>query len=208
MNIKMDLNNRVNQFADIISNTVSTTYSSELLNLETAVSEVMNYLRQLRSQLNTLYIVGNGGSAAVASHALVDFVNVAKIQTQVLHESSLVTCMANDYGYENAYARVLSTFMKASDMLIAISSSGNSQNICNAARAASQKGAKVITLTGFKSDNALRQLGDINFWLNSTDYGYVEVGHQFILHNLSDRFGLESKIQMSTQKIEECVVEE
>ena len=135
--------------------------------------------------------MGNGGSAAVASHALVDFINVAKIHTQVLHESSLITCMANDYGYENAYSRVLSTFMKSGDILIAISSSGKSVNICNAAKEAKKVGAKVITFTGFNEDNSLRRLGDINFWLNSNDYGYVEVGHQFILHNISDRFGLE-----------------
>ncbi|HLB41799.1 MAG TPA: SIS domain-containing protein [Gammaproteobacteria bacterium] len=183
--------NRVNTFAEIVSSSTCTNLFNITIDLESALIQVMDYLRELRKENNKLYIIGNGGSAAVASHALVDFVNVAKIQAQVLHESSLVTCMANDYGYENVYSRVLSIYMKPEDMLIAISSSGKSLNICNAAKVAKEKEARVITLSGFSEDNPLRKLGDFNFWLNSDDYGYVEVGHQFILHNLSDRFGVE-----------------
>jgi D-sedoheptulose 7-phosphate isomerase len=196
MESNMDLIKRVNTFSEVVSRSICTDISNIPIDLESALTEVMDYLRELRTRNNILYIVGNGGSAAVASHALVDFANVAKIHAQVLHESSLLTCMANDYGYENAYSRVLSTHMKPDDILIAISSSGKSVNICNAAEAAAKKGAKVITLTGFNPNNALRKLGDINFWLNSDDYGYVEVGHQFILHNLSDRFGVEYKKKM------------
>ena len=189
----MQLNHRVDGFAQIIVDAVCTDSSQKYLNIEFAMKEVMETLRQLRTKKNTLYIVGNGGSAAVASHALIDFVNVAKINTQVLHESSLITCMANDYGYQNAYSRVLSEFLKPNDMLIAISSSGKSSNICNAAKIAKYKGAFVMTLTGFDMRNPLRHLGHFNFWLDSTDYGYVEIGHQFVLHNLSDRFGEENK---------------
>ena len=98
--------------------------------------------------------------------------------------------MANDYGYENAYARLLDTVLRPDDYVIAISSSGQSKNICQAVDMAKRHKAKVMTLSGFKESNPLRSLGDINFWLDSTDYGFVEVGHQFILHNLSDRFGV------------------
>jgi D-sedoheptulose 7-phosphate isomerase len=74
------------------------------------------------------------------------------------------------------------------DMLIAISSSGNSANIRNAVSAAREIGAFSLTLSGFKGDNPLRTMGDTNVWLDSQDYGFVEIGHQFILHNLADRF--------------------
>jgi D-sedoheptulose 7-phosphate isomerase len=170
------------------------------------MQQVMGSLRRLRSDKNTLYIMGNGGSAAVASHAQVDFVNVAKINAQVLHESSLITCMANDFGYEQAYSRVLAQFIKTGDVLIAISSSGQSKNIGNAAQVAKERGVQVVTFTGFNAQNPLRQLGDFNFWLDSNDYGYVEVGHQSILHNLSDRFGVEHKntILEKANKIVEC----
>ena len=195
--VDMQLSKRAADFAKIITNSVCSTLIQTRIDLETAMQQVMEHLRQLRAKKQTLYIVGNGGSAAVASHALVDFVNVAKINAQVLHESSLITCMANDFKYENAYSRVLLQCMKAEDMLIAISSSGQSLNICNAARAAKECGARIITFTGFKSDNPLRFLGDYNFWLDSNDYGYVEVGHQFLLHNLSDRFGVENNMELA-----------
>lgn len=198
----MEIVKRMNAFSEVVSNSICTNNLRNTIGLESALTEVMDKLRNLRVHNNTLYIVGNGGSAAVASHALVDFVNVAKIHAQVLHESSLLTCMANDYGYENAYSRVLSAYMKKEDILIAISSSGKSLNICNAAKMAKSKGATVITLTGFSEDNPLRQLGDVNFWLDSNDYGYVEVGHQFILHNLSDRFGVDNLKETMTVKSE------
>lgn len=194
----MSLGRRVGEFADVITGCFCTNKRQSEVGLESAVSMTMGHLQKLKLDKHRLYIVGNGGSAAVASHALVDFVNVAKINAQVLHESSLVTCMANDFGYPNVYSRVLQDFINPEDMLIAISSSGNSQNICQAAEVAREKQATVVTLTGFNKDNPLRQLGDINYWLNSNDYGYVEVGHQFILHNLSDRFGV---MKMQEQKV-------
>ena len=97
--------------------------------------------------------------------------------------------MANDYGYENAFAQILAQTAKPGDVLVAISSSGNSKNICNAAVQMTNSGGTVITLSGFAGNNPLRSLGDINIWLDSGDYGFVEIGHQFILHNMSDRFG-------------------
>ena len=191
--INMQLNHRVDGFAHVISNGICNDLLQNEIGMESAMLQVMTHLRQLRANQNTLYIIGNGGSAAVASHALVDFVNVAKIKAQVLHDSSLITCMANDFGYENAYSRVLAQFIKPNDMLIAISSSGKSVNICNAAKIAKECGAAVITYSGFNADNPLRKIGDYNFWLASDDYGYVEVGHQFMLHNLSDRFAVQGK---------------
>jgi D-sedoheptulose 7-phosphate isomerase len=62
-------------------------------------------------------------------------------------------------------------------------------NIRNAVTQMKSSGGTVITLTGFKPDNPLRQMGDLNIWLDSHDYGFVEIGHQFVLHNMSDRFG-------------------
>lgn len=200
----MQLNYRATVFSELISNTVCTSASRKVIDLEVGMSELMERLRQLRVQKNTLYIIGNGGSATVASHALVDFINVAKISARVLHEFSLVTCMANDFGYEFVYSRVLVQCLKQNDILIAISSSGNSPNICNAVNVARECRAQIITLTGFSENNKVRQLGDINFWLDSCDYGYVEVGHQFILHNLSDRFQVEDKQQTLSQ--DECSI--
>lgn len=186
----MGLADRVENFAEIIKNSECTTSNSEKQTLESGIEQAMQDLIDVKDNHATLYIVGNGGSAAVASHALVDFVNVAKIKAQVLHESSLITCMANDYGYEESFARVLDILLQPNDLLIAISSSGKSLNIHKAVHTAVRKGCKAITFSGFDAANPLRGMGSVNFWLDTSDYGYVEVGHQLILHNLADRFAL------------------
>lgn len=135
---------------------------------------------------NTLYMIGNGGSSGIVSHSMVDFVNACGMNARAITDNSLLTCMANDYGYENVFKQPFSTILKPKDMVLAISSSGNSKNITNAASFASELGCKVITLSGFKEDNSLRKLGDYNIWLESDSYGYVEIGHALILHYITD----------------------
>jgi len=146
----------------------------------------LGMLKEAREQKACVFLIGNGGSAAIVSHISNDLLNVAKIRAFTLHESSLVTCISNDYGYENVYSKPLKTLAQANDLLIAVSSSGKSQNIRNAANSMKEIGGKVITLSGFDNDNPLREMGSVNFWLNSNDYGLVEVGHMFFLHCLSD----------------------
>jgi D-sedoheptulose 7-phosphate isomerase len=135
----------------------------------------------------SVYIIGNGGSAAVAAHIANDFVNAGKLRAITLHDAPVLTCMANDYGYDNAYARLLRTMARKGDILIAISSGGNSPNILNAVSAADEVGVRTVTLSGFKADNKLRRLGEINVWIPVEDYGLAEIGHLMILHNLADR---------------------
>ena len=147
-------------------------------------------LKDLRKRGGHLYLIGNGGSAGVASHAVTDFMNVGKLRATTLHDSALLTCMSNDYGYETAFARIVGTVASPKDVLIAISSSGQSKNIRNAATTMQDLGGTAITLSGFKPDNPLRTLGDMNVWLDSDDYGMVEIGHQFVLHNIADRIRL------------------
>jgi D-sedoheptulose 7-phosphate isomerase len=101
--------------------------------------------------------------------------------------------MTNDFGYENAFARMLDQVINKNDVLIAISSSGNSINIRNAVDIAKKHHASIITMSGFSEDNPLRKMGNINIWLNSDDYGFVEIGHQFLLHNIADRFNSKFK---------------
>jgi len=146
----------------------------------------LKLLKEAQKQNACVFLVGNGGSAAIVSHISNDFLNVAKIRTFTLHEPSMVTCMSNDYGYENVYSKPLAILAQKNDLLIAVSSSGKSPNIINAANHIKKVGGKVITLSGFSKDNPLRKIGSVNFWLNSSNYGLVEVGHMFFLHCLSD----------------------
>ena len=181
---------RARQFQDVIAATQVTDGDGARQDLELSVTRAVQMLKDLRAQGGRLYVVGNGGSAGVASHAVTDFLNVAKLKAFTLHDPSLLSCMSNDYGYDVAFARILSTVASAGDMLVAISSSGQSVNIRNAASQMRTLGGKVLTLSGFKRDNPLRSLGDTNFWLDSSDYGMVEIGHQFVLHNIADRLRL------------------
>lgn len=186
--MNLTLLSRIKKFSQIIELTQITNKQNHAYDLEVGIVFLQDRLLQLKKDNRSLYIVGNGGSAGIAAHASTDFFNVAKIRATTLHESSLLTCMANDFGYENAVARMLAQLLNPDDIVIAISSSGQSMNMRNAATIAGEKGAYVVTLTGFNMNNPLRNLGHTNIWLDSDDYGFVEVGHQFILHNIVDRF--------------------
>jgi len=193
----MYLQKKAELFKDVICNIKCRDEFNDIIDLEEGMRTAYQWLSETIQYKSMVYIVGNGGSAAVASHAQIDFLNVAKIRAQVLHEPSVLTCMSNDYGYENAYSLILDVMLKPHDMLIAISSSGQSKNIFKAAELVKSRGGKVVTLTGFQPDNLLSYVGHINYWLDSCDYGFVEVGHQFLLHNLSDRFANIQDINIS-----------
>ena len=188
----MSIAARAAQFKDLLESSVVSDKDGIADEIEAGIAAFCDRLAAMRTNGNNLYLVGNGGSAGVAGHAATDFFNVAKLRAVTLHESSLLTCMANDFGYENAFARMLAQMVNPGDVIIAISSSGQSMNIRNAAIQAARNGGMVVTLSGFAQDNPLRSMGEINFWLDSCNYGFVEIGHQFILHNISDRFGLTS----------------
>ena len=182
----ISLGTRATEFLRVVASTEVTDAAGARRETEEAMADLVAFLTDLRTRGGHLYLVGNGGSAGVASHAVTDFLNVGKLRAATLHDPSLLTCMSNDYGYDAAFARIVATVASPADVLIAISSSGQSANIRNAAAEMRKLGGKAITLSGFKRDNPLRSLGDVNVWLDSTDYGMVEIGHQFVLHNLAD----------------------
>lgn len=186
--MNLSLNDRLNKFKLVLEGARLTNSVGLELSAENGLEDFYYKLFNLKKNLGSLYIIGNGGSAGVASHAATDFFNVAKIKTFTLHESSLLTCMTNDFGYENAFANMLDQVINKHDVLIAISSSGNSVNIRNAVDIAKKHNAIIVTLSGFSENNPLRKMGNINIWLDSDDYGFVEIGHQFLLHNIADRF--------------------
>ena len=185
--IKISLTSSVTDFSDIINHSVITSSQHESLLLDQGTQAIIRMLIQCREQNGTVYLVGNGGSAAIASHAVIDFMNMATMRAHSLLDSSVTTCISNDYGYEHVYSKQVAQFIQFNDVLIAISSSGKSQNIINAVNAAKKNTAKIITFSGFLENNPLRQLGNYNVWLNTKDYGQVEIGHAFILHYLTDR---------------------
>ena len=131
-------------------------------------------------------MVGNGGSAAMASHVAVDFTKAAGIRAINFNEADLITCFANDYGYEHWVEKAVEFYGDEGDMVILISSSGSSKNMVNAARVARKLGIGIITFTGFKAENLLKKEGDLNFWLDSAAYNIIENTHQIWLLMVCD----------------------
>ena len=150
-------------------------------------------LIQLKDELETTHhngrkamIMGNGGSAAIASHVAVDFSKNAKIRMVNFNEPSLITCLANDYGYEHWMSRAVEIYGDKNDLIILISSSGSSPNVLNAAKKAKEINCKIITFSGFSSENPLRKAGDLNFWVDSRAYNVVEMIHHIWLLSVCD----------------------
>ena len=131
-------------------------------------------------------IAGNGGSAAMASHVAVDFTKAASIRAINFNEADLITCFANDYGYEHWVEKAIEAYADPGDLAILISSSGKSQNILNASEKANEMGLSVITVSGFLTDNPLRKLGDLNLWVDSSEYNIVEMTHHVWLVAIID----------------------
>ena len=125
-----------------------------------------------------LFVFGNGGSAAIADHFAVDMTKNASVKTLSMNNSSMITCLSNDYGYSEWMKKCLEFYAKENDIVFLISSSGNSQNVVNAAKFCQLNNIKVITFTGFGKTNSLKACGDINFWVNSQSYNIVENIHQ------------------------------
>jgi D-sedoheptulose 7-phosphate isomerase len=142
------------------------------------LQDVCGAFRDAQMRGRKVIVAGNGGSAAMASHVSVDLTKAARVRAVCFNESDLITCFANDYGYEHWLARALQDFGDPGDVAVLISSSGQSPNILNGAQQARTQGLTVVTLSGFLPDNPLRQLGDWNLWVDSSDYNVVESVHQ------------------------------
>jgi D-sedoheptulose 7-phosphate isomerase len=133
-----------------------------------------------------IFFIGNGGSNSICSHMMQDYAKIGGFQTFSFSDPSLITCFANDYGYENAVKEWLKIYYQKEDILVAISSSGQSKNILNAVDHVDSMNGKVITLSGFKKDNLLQSRGKINFHIPEENFGIVECFHQVILHVILD----------------------
>jgi D-sedoheptulose 7-phosphate isomerase len=149
--------------------------------------EVTDLLKAVHKAGNKALIFGNGGSAAIASHFSVDLTKNAGLRCVNCNEADLITCFANDYGFERWVEKAVDFYGNAGDLLIVISSSGCSENMLNGVKAARNgKFRGVVTLSGFSKDNPLRQLGDINLWADSKAYNFVENIHQVWLLAIVD----------------------
>ncbi len=158
------------------------------LSLEAGLDALCGLLGSVRERGARVWWAANGGSAALASHLSQDMLMRCAIGSSVLGDAPLLTCLANDYGYDQVYARPLSVLMGSGDLLIAVSSSGESPNVLNAVAAARDLGARVAAFSGFAPGNRLDQAGaDLSIHVPAHDYGHVEIAHEALIHAVLER---------------------
>lgn len=179
--------NYVGALADICRKAHVSDQFGGAVEIEDALAWAIENARRAHTGGNKLIFAGNGGSAAIASHMATDYSKNGGLRSWAMNDCSMLTCLGNDFGYEHVFAKQIEFHARPGDFLIAISSSGQSQNILNAVAAGRDIGCVVMTLSGFTADNPLRQLGDLNIYLNANEYGFVEIGHLVFCHAVLDR---------------------
>ena len=170
----------------VLSKAVATDTSGLEVSLDDAIKKMGGAMRAAHNRGNRLFFIGNGGSAGICSHLATDYSKNGGVRALAFNDGAVLTCLGNDFGYEYIFAKQIEWHAQRGDILVAISSSGQSINILNAVRSARSLGCDVYTLSGFKSDNSLRTLGDLNIYLANSRYGFVEIGHLAVMHAVLD----------------------
>ncbi len=156
------------------------------LKYDEGIPVLIGVFLEARKNKRDIYFIGNGGSAAIACHMTADFQKNGEMRTRSLYNPSTFSCFANDYGYEYVFSKQLDAVAGKGDILVAISSSGNSQNILNAIDVVKNKGGLIISLTGFSRTNKSREMSDYSVYVPSDEYGIVESIHNLILQQMVD----------------------
>ena len=181
-----------NALAEALSGTQFTERGGKTITAESGFDRIESLLMRHvaqpgRKRSGKVLLVGNGGSAAIASHIHNDLSKTLGVRALTFNEAPLLTALANDIEYDAAFERNAELWSEQGDLVIAISSSGRSDNILRAVKASHANGSHVVTLSGFSPGNPLRRLGDVNMYVPSDSYGHVEVAHLALLHCVTDR---------------------
>lgn len=169
-----------------LQRSVEATDHQGVLSLDEGAKRAVELILAVRAASGKVMLIGNGGSAAIASHMQMDLCNAADVRALVFNEPPLLTALSNDHGYGSVFERPVELWATPGDLLLAISSSGRSENILRGVRKSAERRCEVITLSGFGADNPLRRMGAINFYVPSRIYGHVEVIHSALAHFLTD----------------------
>lgn len=172
---------------DVLSKMVVTD-SQGVISNELGLTRWTDWTHCLKNEKKSMYFIGNGASSMMAGHMAADAFKNGGLRAFCFNETSLMTAISNDISYEQVFSYPLAQVVNDGDILVTISSSGNSPNVISAIQKAKELGIKVVTLSGLKEDNKSRQLGDLNFYIPSLSYGIVESSHQCLLHCWLDKF--------------------
>ena len=177
----------VHVLTDILSKLEVTQRDGTVLTSESGFTSLKTLTDTIREYHQTIFLIGNGASASMASHIAADLCKNAGLSTEVFTDLSLITAVANDQGSEFLYSTPLERRARPGDMLVAISSSGRSPNILKAVEATSRLNMSVVTFSAMAADNPLRKAGDLNFYVPAPTYGQAESAHAALLHFWVDR---------------------
>jgi D-sedoheptulose 7-phosphate isomerase len=174
--------NYLNELSDVLENLSFTDdYGTRVENAE-GFSRWLALTDPAIREGRGIFFIGNGASASMASHFAADLGKNGNLRTYTFTDLSLITALANDTSYENVFTDPIRRYMEPRDLLVAISSSGNSPNIVNAVRMALERGSSVVTISGMRLDNAIRSMGLLNVHVPAPEYGLAESAHAAILH--------------------------
>lgn len=176
----------ISRLSELMLTTEVTERSGCQLSLDEGSTRAVQMILDAGLISRKVMLAGNGGSAAVVSHVQNDLCKAVGIPALVFTEQPLMTALANDDGYETIFEKPLEMWAQQGDLVITVSSSGRSENIVRALKSAAEKGCNTITFSGFDPDNTSRLMGDLNFYVASYSYGYVETAHAGITHFLTD----------------------
>ncbi len=176
---------RLDKFNDLIKNCKCTTNIDDIFEVNKAFCLAKEYLELTRKLDGIVYIIGNN---QVASKISTELIKTLNISSSSLLDLNLIMSFTCEYGYENSYTKPLNVLLRENDLLIAMSNSGQSPNVLNAAYFARKKNIKILTLSGGAYYNQLRQIGDLNFWFDSKDYILIEMSYSFILHTIISEY--------------------
>jgi D-sedoheptulose 7-phosphate isomerase len=143
---------------------------------------------EVHARGQNVYVIGNGASAAMASHMAADACKNGGLRAQAFNDPSLLTATGNDLAFEQVFALPLSRFGRAGDLLMTISSSGRSPNIVRALEQAKTMEMRIVTLSGKDAGNPSRGFGDLNFYVPCSRYGWIESAHQMVMHYWLDQY--------------------
>jgi D-sedoheptulose 7-phosphate isomerase len=183
-------------------------YNNDLINILKSLNnyedivKAKKIFKNCKKNKGKIILFGNGGSAAISSHASVDLSKNAGIRSVNFNEADLITCLANDFSYQDWVVAALKLYADKNDILVLISSSGKSENHVRAAKYAKKKKIKLITLTGNSIDNPLKKINKngLNFWVNSKSYNLIEIVHLYLLLSIVDLL-IGKKIYSASKKI-------
>jgi len=200
--MKHFINNYFSKFLTTLNSIEVTDAMDNQRSFEESIEEILQKIQDLVKNSGKVIMVGNGGSAGICAHQTTDYLKNGKVKSMNFNDSSLLTCLSNDFSFPEVFSKPIEMFSEKDDIVYCFSSSGNSQNILNAAISAKRKGSFVVTFSGFNPDNSLKKLGDINYYLNSHSYGHVEIIHLFISHLILDsKLFLNDKIDVFNKNL-------